>query len=285
MMNQSTNTNNPVPQSGFPANFLKIFAALTMLIDHAAITLVYAKMAAYPEYVTLVFSGETIAEEVAATIPAEFLSLYSMYRVMRLVGRIAFPIFAFLLFEGFMHTSNHKRYLLRVGLCALLAEIPFNLIVTTAAPVYRLTGVETSLLYPNYQNTVFTLFLALLMLCAMKWLEPSEDLPKTAFVRWLGQLACVLAACVISVVARLDYSYICILFVTVLYFFRYNKKMQIIFGCLIFLVTNTDIAALLAFVPIAMYNGYIIRSKKFKYFFYIFYPAHLLVLYLISLVM
>lgn len=282
MINQTSNTNNSAPPSGFPANILKILAALTMLIDHAAVTLVYAKMAAYPEYVTLVFSGETVAEEVVATIPAEFLSLYSMYSVMRLVGRIAFPLFAFLLFEGFMHTSNYKRYLLRVGICALLAEIPFNLVVTKAAPIYGL-AVETSPFHPQYQNTVFTLFLGLLMLYAMKKLEATDISPKASMKQWIGQMVCIMVACVLSVLLRTDYSYIGILFIAALYLFRANKKWQIIFGCIIFLSTN--IASLLAFVPIGMYNGMILRSKKFKYFFYIFYPAHLLVLYLISLVM
>ena len=283
MLNQTTPQNNSVPQSGFPANILKIFAALTMLIDHAAVTLVYAKMAAYPEYVKLAFSGESITEEMMASIPAEFISLNSIYSVMRLLGRISFPLFAFLLFEGFMHTSNYKRYLLRVGICALLAEIPFNLVVTKAAPIYGLTGVETSLFYPQYQNTVFTLFLGLLMLYAMKRLEATDISPKASMKQWIGQMGCILVACVLSVLLRTDYSYIGILFLAVLYLFRTNKKWQIIFGCIIFLSTN--IAALFAFIPIAMYNGMLFRSKKFKYFFYIFYPAHLLVLYLISMVM
>lgn len=283
MTNQSTMTNNSQPQSGFPANFLKIFAALTMLIDHAALTLVYAKLAEFPEYLSLVFSTEASLEQLQS-IPSDYMSLYSTYTVMRLVGRIAFPLFAFLLFEGFMHTSDYKRYLLRVGICALVAEIPFNLIVTNAAALYGWENVSVSLFFPRYQNTVFTLFLGLLMLYGMKRVEATDDItPKVAFKQWLGQLLFVLAACVISVYARLDYSYIGILFLAMLYFFRNNKKMQIIFGCIVFLSTN--IAALLAFVPIAMYNGHIIRSKKFKYFFYIFYPAHLLVLYLISLVL
>lgn len=282
MTNQTTMTNNSQPQSGFPANFLKIFAALTMLIDHAAVTLVYAKLAKFPEYLSLVFSTEATVEQLQ-TIPDGYMSLYSTYTVMRLVGRIAFPLFAFLLFEGFMHTSDYKRYLIRVGICALVAEIPFNLMVTNAASVYGWTGVSASFFYPQYQNTVFTLFLGLLMLYGMKRLEATEITPKSAFKQWFGQLICILAACVIAVLARLDYSYIGILFIAVLYFFRTNKKMQILFGCIVFLSTN--IAALLAFVPIGMYNGQNIRNKKFQYFFYIFYPAHLLVLYLISLAM
>ncbi len=282
MTNQATVTNNSQPQSGFPANMLKIFAALTMLIDHAAITLVYAKLAKFPEYLTLIFSADTTQEQLAS-IPADFFEIYSVYSVMRLVGRIAFPIFAFLIFEGFMHTSDYKRYLLRVGLCAFVAEIPFNLIVTNAAPIYGWTGVETAFFYPQYQNSVFTLFLGLLMLYGMKRFEATEISSKAAMKQWLGQLLCVVVACILAVLTRLDYSYIGILFIAMLYFFRTNKKMQILFGCIIFIGTN--IAALFAFVPIAMYNGKLIRSKKFKYFFYIFYPAHLLVLYLLSLVM
>lgn len=281
MTNQPTMTNNSVPQSGYPANFLKVFAALTMLIDHAAVTLVYAKLAKFPEYLHLVFSVNSTAEQIAA-IPTDYMSLYSTYTVMRLVGRIAFPIFAFLLFEGFMHTSDYKCYLLRVGICALVAEIPFNLIVSNASAIYGLDNVSASVFFPQYQNTVFTLLLGLLMLYGMKRVEATDDIsPKTMFKQWFGQLFFVLAACVIAVFARLDYSYLGILFLAMLYFFRTNKKMQIFFGCIIFLSSN--IAALLAFVPIAMYNGHVIRSKKFKYFFYLFYPAHLLVLYLISL--
>lgn len=284
MTNQSTITNNSQPVSGFPANFLKIFAAMTMLIDHAALTLVYAKLAKFPEYLNIVFSASATQEQIDA-IPIDYLNIYSTYAIMRLVGRIAFPIFAFLIFEGFMHTSDYKRYLIRVGLCALIAEIPFNLIVSNTAPIYGLTDVTVSVFYPQHQNTVFTLFLALLMLYGMKRFESSEITlnPKAAFKQWFGQLLCVVVACILSVFLRTDYSYIGILFIAVLYFFRTNKKLQILFGCIIFLSTN--IASLLAFVPIAMYNGHIIRSRKFKYFFYIFYPAHLLVLYLISLAM
>lgn len=282
MTNQATMTNNSQPQTGFPANFLKIFAALTMLIDHAALTLVYAKLAAFPEYLNLTFSTDATAEQLAA-IPADYIQLYSVFSVMRLVGRIAFPLFAFLLFEGFLHTSDCKLYLIRLGICALAAEIPFNLIVTNTATIFGEKDIATSIFYPQHQNTVFTLLLGLLMLYGMKHFEATEYSTKAAMKQWFGQLFCVIAACILSVLARLDYSYIGIMFLAVLYFFRTNKKMQILFGCIIFLSTN--FASLFAFVPIAMYNGHIIRSRKFKYFFYIFYPAHLLVLYLISQVM
>ena len=82
---------------------------MTMLIDHAALTLVYAKLAKYPEYLNLIFSGEATQEQIAA-LPADYVSLHSAYIIMRMVGRIAFPLFAFLLFEGFMHTSDYTTF-------------------------------------------------------------------------------------------------------------------------------------------------------------------------------
>ena len=172
---------------------------------------------------------------------------------------------------------------MRVGVCALVAEIPFNLIITTASPIYGLTDVKTSLFFPQYQNTVFTLFIALLMLYGMKHFESAEPNPKAALRQLFGQLLCVVAACAVAIFARTDYSYLGILLIAVFYFFRNQKKMQILCGCILFLSIN--IASLLAFIPIAMYNGTLIPSKKLRYFFYIFYPAHLLVLFLISLLL
>ncbi len=274
MLNQRTTPNNPPASKGLTGNFLKIFAALTMLIDHAALTLVYVRLAQSKEYLDLLFSADSTAEQLAA-IPADYLELYSAYNIMRLVGRVAFPIFCFLLYEGFSHTSNLKRYLLRVGLCALISEIPFNLAVSKVN-----TG-TAAFFYPQLQNTVFTLFLALLMLCGMKYFEAKEFTMKANTRQMFGQILCVCAACIVAILARTDYSYLGILLVAVFYYCRTSKKMQIILGCILFLGNN--IASLLAFIPIAMYNGTLIPSKKFKYFFYIFYPAHLLVLYLLSL--
>lgn len=273
MTNQTTTTNNSQMTQGFPGNMLKIFAALTMLIDHAALTVVYTMLAKQPDYLALVFSTDATTEELAA-IPADYFNLYTTYTVMRLVGRIAFPIFAFLLYEGFLHTQNIKKYLLRLGILALVSELPYNLIVSTVN-----TG-TASLFYPQLQNTVFTLFLGLLTLCGMKHFECTDLSPKATMRQMFGQLLIVCVAAVLAIVCRTDYSYLGILLIAVFYFFRNSKKLQILLGCILFLGTN--VASLLAFIPIGMYNGMLLRSKKFQYFFYIFYPVHLLALYVLS---
>ncbi len=276
MLNQTSSTNNSDMQSGLPGNILKIFAAMTMLLDHAALTVVYVLLEKHPDYWKLVTSTESTTEQLSA-IPADYMNLFTIYTILRLVGRIAFPIFCFLIYEGFVHTSDVKRYLTRLGILALVSELPFNLIVS------RVNTGKSALFYPQLQNTVLALFLALLMLTVMKRMEADEITPKATIKQFIGQLVCLLVFAVVAILCRVDYSYLGILAIGAFYLFRNSKKLQIICGAVLFLSSN--IAALFAFIPIYMYNGTLLRSKKFQYFFYIFYPAHLLVLYGISLLL
>lgn len=266
------------PQSkGLNANFLKLFAALTMLVDHAAIALVYTKLKLVPDFSIfweLVHSKEATNEQLASISP-EFSSLFTLYQTMRLVGRIAFPIFCFLIYEGFCHTKNIKKYLLRLLACAIVAELPFNLLTSGCF------AEKTSLFYPQLQNTVWTLLISLLMLCGMKFFEAKDFSIRASILQMLSQFALIVIACLAAVLLKTDYSYYGPLLIAVFYLCRKDRKLQILLGCILFL--SLDLAHLFAFIPIAMYNGERISSKKFSSFFYIFYPAHLLVLYLLSL--
>ncbi len=69
---------------------------------------------------------------------------------MNCLGRLAFPIFAFLIVEGYMHTSDFKKYIRRMFLFALISEIPFNLVSAG------------SVIYPFHQNVLWTFLLSLL---------------------------------------------------------------------------------------------------------------------------
>lgn len=92
-------------RKGLSGSALKIIAIVTMLIDHIAATVIIR---------ILKFGGYNDG-------------LYQLYRVMRNIGRIAFPIFCFLLVEGFMHTRDREKYALRLGCFAAVSEIPFDL--------------------------------------------------------------------------------------------------------------------------------------------------------------
>ena len=93
---------------GLTGSTLKIIAMASMLIDHVAAILM-TRM-----YITGGLSYE----------------LYNVILILRLVGRIAFPIYCFLLVEGFTRTKDVRKYLLRMLAFALITEIPFDLALT-----------------------------------------------------------------------------------------------------------------------------------------------------------
>ena len=96
---------------------LKLIACLTMLIDHIGYAIVY------PMYLRAQVTGGLELTENAQL-------LYTLYLVMKSIGRLSFPIFCFLLVEGVRHTRSRKKYGLRLLFAALLSEIPFNLVVS-----------------------------------------------------------------------------------------------------------------------------------------------------------
>ena len=103
-------------KKGISQEGLKLIACLSMLIDHIGYEIIYP-----------VYSGMSI---VSATDLPQVRMVYRLYLLCRCIGRIAFPIFAFLLVEGFHHTRSRKKYALRLVLGVLLAEIPYDLMVS-----------------------------------------------------------------------------------------------------------------------------------------------------------
>lgn len=106
-------------KKGISGSTLKMIAIVTMLIDHIGAA-VLARL--------LMVNGLGELDQTNTDAIMQWLSangaLYWMYTVMRMIGRVAFPIFCFLLVEGFLHTHDVKKYAMRLGLFALLSEIP-----------------------------------------------------------------------------------------------------------------------------------------------------------------
>lgn len=206
--------------------------------------------------------------------------------LLRCVGRIAFPIFAFMTVEGYFHTRSLKKYMLRLFIFALISEIPFNLMV------------GGGLIYPLHQNVLITFLLGLAAIWAIEKAKSSK-------VVWLYPVVTILAISLgylAGYTIMSDYYGGGVLMVLVFYFFRekkwYNLLGQIvalwwinsqvlggygyalnIFGVNVFLHMQT--LSMLALIPIWLYNGrkgY--SSVWFKYLCYAFYPAHMLVLYI-----
>ena len=143
---------------GISGSTVKIIAILAMLIDHVAAVILTRQMVA-TGYLKAFESG--VYEELMGWL-AENKALYYSYDCMRMVGRIGFPIFCFLLVEGFQRSKNLKMYLARLGIFALISEVPFDLAITGSA--FEL----------GYQNVFFTLFLGLFTLCCYEYFEKNE---------------------------------------------------------------------------------------------------------------
>ena len=250
---------------GLSSSTLKIIAIISMLIDHTAAVLVGHKLVSLGIYSVGDISPAYILELFTQSgFVAGFW--YVAYQLMRrVIGRIAFPIFCFLLVEGFGRTKNRLKYMGRLFLFALLSEVPFDL---------AFHGVSR---YSDGQNVFVTLFLGLLMLCIFAKLEEMFAEKSGNWLKFIGQAACFGLIAILSEWVCCDYGAWGILAIAVLYLFRENKQLQILTGCVSFC---WEMPAMLGFIPVAFYNGK--RGLKLKYLFYVFYPVHLLILYALA---
>ena len=104
------------PRRTFSGTALKTIACITMLVDHIGASCIEAGI------LTPGLDAGTLSQDALSTYP-----LYRLDMVLRFTGRLAFPLFCFLLVEGFVHTHNVKGYLGRLVLFGLLSEVPFDL--------------------------------------------------------------------------------------------------------------------------------------------------------------
>ena len=224
-MNIYYSTNTSIRLSG---SALKVIALVSMVTDHSAYYLM--------EHGTL------------------------LYEVMRCFGRIAFPVFAFLIAEGFLHTRNRMKYFLQLLGFAVVSEVPW----------YLLNGADGS------HNVLFTLALGVIALSAMEALKKDGILCGAVilsiayFASWLG----------------VDYEWRGILMMVVFYLFGNvnpsfpsGRKAQL-FCAFPLMMHYGIIGALLACGVIACYDGTrgFIHGKVAKYGFYAFYPVHLYII-------
>ena len=246
---------------GLNGSTLKMIAVVTMLIDHIAAVLLVKLLIVNGTWELNGYSGSRVLN----ILTLEHMNMVKIYQLMRDIGRIAFPIYCFLLVEGFMRTRNVKKYLGRMLLFAFISEIPFNL---------AFTG---KIFYRDYQNVMFTLFWGLLAMYVSQIVELKAD---KWFVKWFLTALIWLAAAGGAEVMLTDYGAKGVGCICVLYLLRYVKGLQLLGGALAFI---WEFPAPVSFAFVALYNGE--KGRSMKHFFYGFYPVHLLVLYLVSVLL
>ena len=191
---------------------------------------------------------------------------------MRMIGRLAMPLFSFCIAEGYAHTKNKQRYLLRIGVFALVSEIPFDLAFEGRVGL-------------GHQNIMLSFFLAILALMVFDRIR-GEGKEHAAGKTLLGIL-CVCAVAVLALVLRADYTLFAVLAVFLFYVLR-NRHPLLRCGVGVgFLALTRTVgyyrATGLSLIPLLLYNGK--RGRGLKWLFYAFYPGHLLLLYLLKTVL
>ena len=204
------------------------------------------------------------------------------YEWLTCIGRIAFPIFAFLITEGYIHTSNINKYIKRMVIFAIITEIPFNLMVS-ASPIY-----------PFHQNVLWTFVISLLTLKYLNF-DNTKNIFKSILI--------IILAIIIATITMCDYFGAGVMMVVGFYIFRKSKLLQLLMMIYVNMILlqgysyPIDIAgytyyfpqqgfALLSLIFIWLYNGkqgY--HAKCFKIFCYAFYPLHMLILYILTIVL
>ena len=223
------------------SSILKIIAIISMTIDHMGVILIYPKINLMPD---------------------EAKKLYYLYITTRIIGRIAFPIFAFLIAEGALKTANIKKYLSRLLLFALISEIPYD--IATNGRIFDMGS----------QNIFWTLAAGLGMIMLIK------------NKKYTGRLKAIILSVSLCVVSSfLSFSLGGIMLILSFYIFRYDVKRlipSVFISTFIMTMTSSllQLFSLLAGPFIYLYNGK--RGGVNKYLFYAYYPLHLLVLFLIA---
>ena len=230
-----------VPQTQRPAlsgTALKRLALCSMLLDHLGASCLEAG----------VFSRPGPISEPLLTLDL----------CLRWAGRLAFPLYCFLLVEGFLHTHSLRQYAGRMLAFALVSELPFDL-AFFHTPFYW-----------SHQNVYWTLALGVLAMAALRHFQTAAGA-----ATWQG-LLCAGGCILLAYLAQTDYDGIGVIIICALYLTRTNRKWQCLVGAVLFAF---EITAPLAFVFLWFYNGQRgACSKAQKWGFYLFYPAHLALL-------
>lgn len=236
---------------------LKIYGCITMLFYTLSMSVVQNGM---------IHTGQYTTEELAQALKADpnLMVLSGWASVFQLIGGLAVPVFAFLLVEGFIHTSSFRRYLLTMLGFAVISEVPYDL------------AMNDTLWTLSSQNVLFTYAVCLVMLYGLRFFVGR----KGARYR-LAQVAIIFAAILWCSFFRCNFGLCTIMLVAVYYLLYDQKSLRVLIGCA---VSAMYITAPISGYALWNYTGERGRNKH-KYVFYILYPLHLLILGVIAHIM
>lgn len=196
------------------------------------------------------------------TMLVDHVGFFTNNLPMRMIGRIAFPIFAFQISEGFSHTKNKRKYILKLLLFAIISEIPFNLFL------------NKTIFYPHQQNVVFTLLFGLLIINCLNTL-----FNKPQIYRGILSVIVIPILLGLSLLIHTDYEIWGVLIIVIFYLCKKFKTLYIL-QFLLLCAKNPFSAISMLFI--LMYNGGKGSiNKPVQTICYWFYPLHMLILSLL----
>lgn len=257
----------------FSSGSIKIIATVAMFIDHfSKIVLAFIRDSIWSEMLVV---GTLSFEQYNRIDDFIRLNLYT-------VGGLAFPLFCFLISEGYYHTHDRKKYVKRMFFFALLSELPFDIGFFSVLS----KRANTFPFYWEYQNVFFTYFLSLLCLYFSDRIrihfEHKHGSKKGISV--LLSLLCIAIAASLSELLKCDYGAMGVFFILAFYFLRRWRVYQSLSLLILYIAITGNqptIYIMLAAFVILLYNGAKGKHDK-KYFFYFFYPLHIIALYLFT---
>ena len=249
-------------KNGLSSATLKYIAVITMTIDHIGAFIIMPILTAkYGITPTLdpINAPNTLA---------------CIYAVTRLIGRVSFPIFAFSLAEGYHYSKNRFKQILLLLLFAFISAIPYSI-----ANDYGSTNIFEVVF--NFSNSImFTMLFAYIIIYLLdpdNYINPSNEIIKTILPSWLINYLMVLMALLLATQLKVDYGIYGLIMIIGFYMLKFKFKLPKTQVLPIMGVLNTlQVTAWLAMFPIALYNNK--RGKQDKYFFYVYYPLHLIIL-------
>ncbi len=210
--------------------------------------------------------------------------LFGHFSVLNYIGRIAFPIFAFQITEGYVHTKSLKKYFFRLALFAVISQIPFMLFRSIFTSGMSL-------------NIFFTLLLGLSVIFVYDRFNKADC--KNIVIRYscnVFSIFVVIIAAIVAEILHFDYGAFGVAIIFIFFLFK-NKPLLMNIGIILSItiyywsgLQNSStfltylIITVFTCVPLLFINLYNNKKgKDTKYFLYLFYPIHLLVIYLLSL--
>lgn len=292
------------PHWGISASALKWIALITMFLDHfCAVYLI--------DFFYQGSWGDQTVFKAAFNAP-ENLLISLAYTVLRFLGRIAFPLYCYMIVEGFFYTRSKWKYALRLFVLAILSEIPFDY------------GIYKSIFSLKSQNVFFTLLIGLAVIWGMDSVNRIEKIKNKKALIFLLEVAIAMAGFGLAYYLKSDYGFKGVIAIVLIYYTKMLEKWKtaamaslcfalgtflsictgdrglnkillslivlvaifvalnspwtnvssILVACLFLISFNfSEAGAIMAVFPVYFYNGK--KGWNNKWFFYLFYPAHL----------